>query len=211
MEEKVDVLLPPLFEKSGIIKTREQAVNDGDWIGVFHLWIIKREPVPSIIYQQRSFNASWEPGKLDVSSGGHYLAGEEIIDGLREVKEELGKSYDKDKVSFLGKRANVGIDNKKRRKYNIVNIFITEDNSDLNNYDMQKDEVHALVCCPIDEMIKVHSDKSYSYIAQGLKNDGTKFSIKVNQDSFPLNWDDYHLKMALIAERFVKGDINLRY
>lgn len=46
MDEQVDILKPPTFEKSGVVKSREQALDAGDWIGTFNLWIVKRQPVP---------------------------------------------------------------------------------------------------------------------------------------------------------------------
>lgn len=70
--ECVDILIPPLFQKSGDTKPRKQAIADDDWIGAFNLWIIQTDPVPAIIYQQRSPNSTWEPSKLDVSAGGNY-------------------------------------------------------------------------------------------------------------------------------------------
>ena len=85
--EKVDVLLPPAFKPSGVIKSRQSAITDGDWIGTFNLWILQSDPIPSIIYQQRSPNSTWEPNKLDVSVGGHYQAGEKwVMDSERQKK-----------------------------------------------------------------------------------------------------------------------------
>ena len=39
LHNMVDVLLPPLFKPNGHQKTIGQAIEDGDWIGGFHLWI----------------------------------------------------------------------------------------------------------------------------------------------------------------------------
>jgi hypothetical protein len=44
MDEKVDVLIPPGFKKSGEIKTVRQAIADGDWLGTFNLWIVQTDP-----------------------------------------------------------------------------------------------------------------------------------------------------------------------
>ena len=75
MDEKVDILLPPAFEPSGIIKTKRQAIADADWIGTFNLWIVQRRPVPALVYQIRSPGSNWAPIMLDVTVGGHYQAG----------------------------------------------------------------------------------------------------------------------------------------
>jgi hypothetical protein len=56
--EKVDILIPPTFKKSGKIKTLSQAWDDEEWIGTFNLWILQDSPQPAIIYQQRSPKSS---------------------------------------------------------------------------------------------------------------------------------------------------------
>jgi len=111
--EKVDILTIPTFEKSGVIKTREQAYKDGDRIGSFNLRILQngtQNYSASIIYQVRSPKVSREPWKLDTSAAGHLQAGESYLDGLREVEEELGKTYKADQVKYLGRKLNLSYD-----------------------------------------------------------------------------------------------------
>lgn len=127
MDEQVDILKPPTFEKSGVVKSREQALDAGDWIGTFNLWIVKRQPVPSVVYQIRSPQSSLAPNKLDVTAGGHYQAGEEMKDGVREAEEELGKVYDFSKLLYLGKKIYIGTDVKGRERHNVVDVFMVED------------------------------------------------------------------------------------
>ena len=208
--EQVDTLNPPTFQKSGVVKPRNQAIADGDWIGTFNLWIIRSEPEPAIIYQQRSPNSTWAPNKLDVTAGGHYQAGETIFDGLREVKEELGRTYKKGQLIYLGRKLHVSPDIQGLTRHNVVDIFFVTDNSPLEGFIQEKAEVFAIVVCPIDQLIKVHTEKT-SFEVQALKNNGEKINIMVNQDSFPYNWDNYHFKIALLAERYLKGEKNLLY
>lgn len=209
--EKVDILVPPTFGKSGQVKAITEAWDDEDWIGTFNLWIIQRKPVPSIIYQQRSPKSSWAPKMLDVTAGGHLKAGEEIIDGLREVREELGKDYKGNELLFLGRKLHISPDVKKRMRQNVVYVYIVEDNSPLKSYKLQEEEVYAICSCPIDKLIKVHKDNNFSFVSEGIDNKGSKLDIKVSKDSFPYNWDNYHLKIALLADRFIKGESNLIY
>lgn len=68
--ELVDVLKPPDFKKSGVIKTREEALKSGDWVGTFNLCIVQNTPVAAVVYQQRSPEAKWAPGKLGIAAGG---------------------------------------------------------------------------------------------------------------------------------------------
>jgi len=209
--EKVDILVPPMFNKSGVVKTQQQAWKDEDWIGVFNLWVIQNNPVPSIVYQQRSSNSSWAPNKLDVTAGGYYRTGETMKDGLREVKEELGKNYARDTLTYLGQKIYIGVDTKGREKKNLVDIFMVFDNSGLDSYVLDSMEVHSIYFCSIKDLLKVRQQPDYTFFVEGIDSKGEKKKIKVSKQSFPYNWDNYHLKIALLAERFVKGEKNLTY
>lgn len=211
MEEKVDILIPPTFQKSGMTKTRTDAWKDGDWIGTFNLWIVQENPDPSMIYQLRSLSINYAPNKLDVAVGGHYKAGENMSDGLREAKEELGKSYNFSDLTPVGRRIHVALDERNLKRLNIVDIFFITDNSPLSSFKLQKEEVQAVFSLPIKELIKVHADKNYSFQARGLDNSDKEIVFTVKSSSFPYNFDKYHYKMALLAKRFLNGDKHLIY
>lgn len=209
--EQIDILKPPTFKKSGQTKDLAQAWKDEDWIGTFNLWIVQSKPEPAIIYQQRSPKSSWAPNKLDVSAGGHYAAGEQILDGMREVKEELGKSYAAKDLISLGRKINVSPDVHGHERKNIVDIFMVLDNSPMADFNLQEQEVYAICACPISELLKIHINKDYSFVVNGLNAKKQTVDVKVNQDSFPYNWDNYHYKIVLLADRFIKGQKNLLY
>ena len=209
--EKFDILQPPTFKKSGKVKRAIDAVNDEDWLGGFNLWIIQNKPVPAIVYQQRGLDTAWMPGRLDVSAAGHYRAGESTSQGLREVREELGKNYRFKSLVPVGRKMNVSPDVKGRMRHAVADVFMIIDNASLGSYKLQKEEVRGLFLCPIDKLIKTHTQKNYSFVAIGVLNDGKKTEIKVSKNSLPYNWDNYHFKMALLARRFLKGEQNLIY
>lgn len=210
-EERVDILVPPMFHPGGEIKTREQAQNDGDWIATFNLWIVTKLPAPAIIYQRRSLQKSWAPGFLDVAAGGHYMAGEQVADGLREVEEELGKCYKMSALTRLGRKMVVLIDTKDRELHEVSELYLIEDNGPLNTYKLQEEEVDGLFVCPVTELLKVNRDKTYNFTAKGINVQGKEVELAVDRSSFPDNWDDYHYKMAVIAGRYFRGDTDLLY
>ena len=76
---------------------------------------------------------------------------------------------------------------------------------------MDKEEVHALCICPIDELIKAHRDPSYRFSAKSLLATGEGRNVDVSKASFPENYDDFHYKMALLADRYLKGEQDLVY
>jgi len=207
MEEKVDILTPPKFVKSGVVKPRSKAFRDGNWLGTFNLWIVQDKPTPTILYQLRNPKLLFFPNKLDVSVGGHYQAGEDQRGGLREVKEELNKIYKFNELTFLGRRIFVSSDLEKIMRHYIVDVFMVLDNSPLKSYKLQKDEVYAIFFLPIDKLIKVHTVKNYTFKAKGIKNNSEKIEITVKKDSFPYNFDAYHHKIALLAKRFLKKNL----
>lgn len=210
-KELVDILQPPSFLKSGVIKSREEAYQDGDWIGAFNLWIVQDNPVPAIIYQQRSIHSLWAPGNLAVAAGGHYLAGEDIEDGLREVQEEIGKKYSFKELTYLGKKIYVGYDNHKNEKRNIVDVFIIKDNSSIKTFKLNTKEVYSLCSCPIKELVKMYSLNDYSFTVQVFLSNGGKKKIRINKNIFPYNWDNYHEKMVYLSEGFLNGEKRLFY
>lgn len=210
-EERVDILEPPLFRPSGVIKTREQANNDGDWLGGFNLWIFARDPEPSIVYQRRSLRKKWAPGMLDVAAGGYYLAGEALLDGLREVEEELGTHYNPASLQYLGRSLFVGVDVKGRQLGTVCDLYMVEDNSPLATYELQVEEVDVILTCPIKELLRVNREPGYGFSVEGLNNAGKSAAVKVTKQSFPENWNDYHYKMALLADRYFKGETDLLF
>ena len=207
----MDILAPPDFLPTGQVKTRAQAMKDGDWVGIFNLWIVSRLSVPSIIYQQRGPDRSWGANLLDVAVGGHYQAGETKLDGLREAEEEIGKTYDPSKILYLSRKMHVGEPTEFGRKMNILELYMTEDNEPLSSFKLDSKEVYAICSCPITDLLRVHHDDSYTFPAQAVRYDGRPYTIHVKKGSFPHNWDDYHFKIALLAERYFKGERDLIY
>lgn len=209
--ENVDILIPPDFEKSGEIKTREQAINDGDWLGGFHLWVIRTEPEPGVIFQLRSANKSTWPGQLDVSAAGHYLAGETLRDGMREVREEIGKDYKFDKLTYLGKKIFVGLSDDKKKLQTVCDVFFVLDNSSLSSFKLQKEEVAGLMVITIEDLLKVFALPNYSFWTQLINLNGKMEDKKISKSDFIKNWDSYQYKIGLLAEKYIRGEKNLLY
>ncbi len=89
-----DELLDLVNEKGEVMGTasRIQCMNNPALIHpVVHCWIFNKKG--QVLWQQRSLNKDSEPGKWDMSCGGHIHHGEKPLNALkRELKEELGIS-----------------------------------------------------------------------------------------------------------------------
>jgi hypothetical protein len=210
MSEKVDILIPPLFKKSGVVKTKKQALIDQDWLGSFHLWIVQTKPFHSLLFQERS-QASTFAGKLDITAAGHLKAGETAKDGLREVKEEIGKNYKLSDLTYLGRKIFVGIDKKVGNIHTISSVYMLKDNSPLNTFKLQKLELSGLCRIRIDDLINVFTHKDYTFQARCIDNRGNYGVRKLFKDNFIENWDNYQLKIAHLAKDFIKGKKCLHY
>lgn len=201
------------LNKTGLVETVGVAHQKGYWIGSFNLWIVQRYPEPAILYQQRSYQAAWAPGLLDVSAGGHYHANEDVKDGLREVKEELGKEYDFDKLVYLGKKFYMKDDNSRKLRY-IIDVFLHEDNSELSTYTLQREELEGLYLCPVADLLDLYDSKKKSFVATGMgfrEDILCPNEIEVSLDSFPLNHDRYHEKMTVMINWYFHGERHLIY
>lgn len=201
--EYVDVLTPPRFEPSGEVKPVIEAINDGNWLGVMNLWIVR--PGPVLLYQERPLYG-WAPGKLDGSVGGYYRAGESGLDGLREAEEELGRIYRPDDVTLIGRRLSVGVDSKGRERRLVVTIFMTYDDVPLTEYTLDPQEVPAIYEIALDDVVKAFEDSRSKFMARGINCHGQPVEKIASYDDFSYMFDCYHLRIAEIARRFATGE-----
>lgn len=92
-------------ELTGRTGARDAVHRDGDWHRTAHLWVMVGGN--ELLLQKRSRTKENHPGLWDLSCAGHLDAGEEPEDGaLRELKEELGLTAERDRLRFLFKRKN---------------------------------------------------------------------------------------------------------
>ncbi|MDR1008800.1 MAG: NUDIX domain-containing protein, partial [Rickettsiales bacterium] len=70
------------------------------WHRVVHIWIINSKA--ELLLQLRSKTKPDQPGKWDISIGGHIAAGETSCDAcMREAKEELGLNLPAEAFGYL--------------------------------------------------------------------------------------------------------------
>ena len=105
MADEIDIFNANL-EKLGQMD-RRQAHYEGQWHRTFHCWLYRASPAPQILLQMRAPRMKNFPEKLDVSAAGHLEVGEDPIDGLREIREELGIEVKQEALLYLGERVEV--------------------------------------------------------------------------------------------------------
>lgn len=196
LDSLVDVLLPPMFQPSGITKTIEASIKDGDWIGGFHLWIYTKSSEPTVLLQVRSQKSRIAPGKLDVSVGGHYDAGEQGLDGLREAKEELGLTILPEQCCFWGQRLFADVDAQGRQRKFAMSTYVAEcNNIALGDITPQPGEVSGVYSVPIKPLLAVLYRQQTQLVATGVDESGRPSEITIRHEAFYHNPDNYHLHM----------------
>lgn len=124
---------------------RSEVHKKGYWHETFHCWFVSKEQdIPYLIFQLRSNAKKDYPGLLDITAAGHLLAHETVLDGVREVKEEIGIDVSYDDLIPLGVieyRVTKGdfIDNE------LAHVFLYEWNKGLDGFTLQKEEVSGIV------------------------------------------------------------------
>ena len=151
MDEQLDVL-----DESGLptweVVPKSEAHRLGLWHRCFHCWICGSDPGGSYLLLQRraSTKDTW-PGYLDVTAAGHLAAGEETLDGLREVEEELGLRIEPERLVPLGtRRVEQEIPGGCDRE--LHEVFLVSDVTPLGDLRLQKEEVEAVFRLDLDDV-----------------------------------------------------------
>ncbi len=144
-------LLTPEGEPTGISRTRAEVHQDGDWHRSFHLWIVKEERY--VLLQRRSAQKDLEPGKVDVSVGGHYRMGETLEEVVREAEEEIGLFVRPEKLHFLGsQRAERFYPQMTDREFQETYVLCCD--QPLERYHLDCREVTVLYEVPLEGLIR---------------------------------------------------------
>lgn len=124
--------------------SRSEVHRKGLWHETFHCWFYTIEEDELIIYfQKRSLTKKDFPGQLDITAAGHLLENEEVADGFREVKEELGIDISNEAVESLGVfvveiELDGFIDNE------FTNVFLMRQGLKAGDFLLQEEEVAGL-------------------------------------------------------------------
>jgi isopentenyldiphosphate isomerase len=152
---RVDELLDILDESglpTGEVVPKSEAHRLGLWHRCFHCWICGSDPGGSyLLLQRRAATKDTWPGYLDVTAAGHLAAGEETLDGLREVEEELGLRIEPERLVPLGARRveqeiPVGYDRE------LHEVFLVFDATPPGDLSLQKEEVEAVFRLDLDDV-----------------------------------------------------------
>lgn len=160
-DERFD-LLSDAGEPTGETKARGQVHRDGDWHRSFHLWIVKDGRF--VLLQRRSKRKDVAGGKVDVTVGGHFRAGEGVAEVVREAEEEIGLAVRPDDLHYLGAhRAELRQDDILDRE--IVETYVMRCDRPLEHYYLDCHEVDVLYEASLDGAISLYRNGGFLAVA----------------------------------------------
>jgi isopentenyldiphosphate isomerase len=188
------------------VMEREQAHLSGHWHRAFHCWVVSDGQV---LLQKRATRVHTDPGKLDVSAAGHLAAGESVIEGAREITEELGIEFAVADLHFVGERVEVADLPSGHRNREFQSVFLLRHTVPLSGYRPDPGELDALVWLPIADGYRLFDGSAGELTLPGYRfaDDGAwePFSMAVTTESFVPRVQWYYLTALIMAERLLAG------
>ena len=207
-----DELIDIFDEDMNLLGTamKSQAHREGLWHKTFHCWLAqKNEAGKTMLWLQlRGDDKDIFPGKLDISAAGHIKAGEEVKDGYREVREELGLKLDKEDIIKLFTSKEIYESGSiKNREFQMVYMAVVEGSP--YKAVLQPEEVAGLYEVDIDEFTDLMNDKIKSIEAKGVKRNGdSTYTLeyrKVFKDDVAPHSKGYYHKALEMIKRYIEN------
>ncbi len=207
MDELLDIL-DEAGRPTGEVAPKSEAHRLGLWHRCFHCWISGSDAEGSyLLVQRRAANKDTWPGYLDVTAAGHLAAGEETLDGLREVEEELGLRVEPERLVSLGtRRVEHEIPAGRDREFH--EVFLLLDSTPPAELRLQAEEVASVLRVDLDDVEALYEAKSAPAreYAAGRRSAAARISLA---DFVP--HDDEHLRrVARAARRVLAGEGSAR-
>ncbi|MEI5992615.1 NUDIX hydrolase [Candidatus Enterococcus mansonii] len=190
--------------------TREEAHLKGLWHETFHCWFYTIEDNELTIYiQKRSSNKKDFPNQLDITAAGHLLAEETVLDGFREVKEELGIEVAINQALFLGVfpvQISLGsfMDNE------FTNVYLVNQKIMLGEFHLQEEEVESLFPIPLTTLKMLLNDSSAEAVLTGYQQENNQQKIveeRFSKNDFCANAASYYDQLIESFEKILENHI----
>lgn len=149
--------------KTGKIKLRSEVHKDGDWHKTVHIWLFNKDN--EVLLQRRCPEKDSFPNMLDLSAGGHIIAGDTSISGaIREVKEELGITIKEKDLIFIKT-----LKHSLNYKDDFINnqfedIYIINKNIELDEITYQKEEISEVIFIAVDKLKQMVREKNQELV-----------------------------------------------
>jgi isopentenyldiphosphate isomerase len=157
---------------------RSDAHARGLWHQVFHCLVIRSEEPGRVLLQRRKRSARAFPGMLDISVAGHLSAGEQPLDGVREIREELGLTIDPARLVAMGERR---FDDEAGEGHNreIAHVYVLVDDTPLEELQLDPGEVDGFVEMTTEDLIRMSADPARPVVGREVDTEGVVRSVSV--------------------------------
>ncbi len=201
MDELLDIL-DESGQPTGQIAPKSEAHRLGLWHRCFHCWICGSGAGGSyLLLQRRAATKDTWPGYLDITAAGHLAAGEETLDGLREVEEELGLRVQPERLVPLGtRRVEQEIPAGCDREFH--EVFLLSDATPPGDLRLQKEEVDAVFRLDLDDVQVLYETGSAP--AREFAEDKTS-ATQIHLAEFVPQDEGYLGQVAGAARRLLSG------
>jgi isopentenyldiphosphate isomerase len=201
----VDELLDILDESgrpTGEVVAKSEAHRLGLWHRCFHCWICGSDPEGSyLLLQRRAATKDTWPNYLDVTAAGHLATGEETLDGLREVEEELGLRVAPERLIPLGTRKiEQDIPGGCDREFH--EVFLVFDATPPGDLRLQKEEVDAVFRLYLDDVQTLYETGS---APANEYADGRSSVARIHLAEFVPKEEGYLNRVATAARQHLSG------
>lgn len=187
-----------IFDESGMEigkASRAEVHKMGHWHETFHCWFTEKIDGEDFIFLQiRSADKKDYPNLLDITAAGHILANEHFLDGLREIKEELGVELSIEDLFSVG----VIKDSLKSLNFNdneLCHVYLYNEHVPYEKYKLQKEEVSGIVSIRLNDFEKLWFNKINEIDASGFRvmENGQKefITLEVKKENFVPHENSY--------------------
>lgn len=201
-----DELLDVVEPTGAILRQERRSIvhREGLWHQTFHCLVVRSGSPARVVLQRRRAGTTSFPGRLDVSVTGHLSASEEPLDGIRELREELGIDVDPARLVSLGRRM-LADDAGEGRNREIANVYLLIDDTPLTNFNLDPAEIGGLVELTIADLLAILEDPMLSVQGHAISASGTTEDVTCGvRDLVPV-FDGYWVVLATMALQHVRG------
>lgn len=181
--------------------SRDDVHHKGLWHETFHCWFVS-EDLTRIYIQYRSEQKRDFAGLYDITAAGHLMEDETVLDGVREVKEELGIDVTMDEMVSLGvidtSYVSPGFVDRE-----FCHVFLYRFAGNLTDFKLQEEEVGGMVTADLQEFRAFFKGESNGLRVEGFKlRDGGIEVINevLGMRQFTLEENNYYGKLVDVME-----------
>ena len=201
MDELLDIL-DESGRPTGEVVLKSEAHRLGLWHRCFHCWICGSDAAGSyVLLQRRAATKDTWPDYLDVTAAGHLAAGEKVLDGLREVEEELGLRVEPERIVPLGtRRVEQEIPAGCDREFH--EVFLVFDATPPEDLCLQREEVSAVFRLGLGDVQALYETGSAPACEYA---DGRASATRIHLTEFVPEEEGYLNRVAVASRQLLSG------